>query len=83
MIWSFTTEKGKETRKRAVRNTQEVAGKLKVQATKLAEEVKKGYDVAKEGMEDLLEKQKQQGQYATTGVNPYNSSTNAGNTTTL
>ncbi len=83
VIWSFTSEKGKETRKRAVKKTQEVAGKLKVQATKLAEGAKKGIEVAKEGVDDLLERQRQQQQYATTSANAYNSSPNPVNTTTL
>src|SRR5690606_37347000 len=49
VIWSFTSEKGKTTRKRAVQGTKEAASTLKTNAKKLAEEVKNVYEDAKVG----------------------------------
>lgn len=78
--WSFTTPKGKETRKRLAQSSKDVAGTIKVKATKLAGELKEAYEDAKEGSEQLMEIQRQRGVSGTTSDNGYNSSTSSLNT---
>ncbi len=53
-VWSLTTDKGKQTRKRVVSSSMEIAGNLKEQVTGLAQGLSEKYKDAKQGAEDLL-----------------------------
>ncbi len=60
VVWSFATEKGKETRKRVGKGSKNIANNLKDKFTDIKEGIADTYEAAKEGAVDLLEKGKQQ-----------------------
>ncbi len=60
VVWSFATEKGKETRKRVGKGSKNIANNLKDKFTDIKEGIADTYEAAKEGAADLLEKGKQQ-----------------------
>jgi gas vesicle protein len=62
VVWSFASEKGKETRKRVVSSTKEMATEFKEKAPKLAKKlatnISDAYQAAKEGAVELVEKER-------------------------
>lgn len=60
VIWSFATEKGKETRNRLGEGSKNIANNLKDKFSDIKEGIADTYEAAKEGAADLLEKGKQQ-----------------------
>jgi gas vesicle protein len=73
VIWSLTTEKGKETRRRIGESTKNIASDLKDKASDLADGIAEQYKVAKEGAKELLE-QDDQRTNSSYGNTAYNSS---------
>jgi gas vesicle protein len=62
IVWSFATEKGKDTRKRVVSSTKKMATEIKDKApkmaNKLATNISNAYQAAKEGAVELVEKER-------------------------
>jgi gas vesicle protein len=62
IVWSFATEKGKETRKRVVSSTKKMATEFKDKApkvaNKLATNISNTYQAAKEGAVELVERER-------------------------
>jgi gas vesicle protein len=62
IVWSFATEKGKETRKRVVSSTKKMATEFKDKApkvaNKLATNISNAYQAAKEGAVELVERER-------------------------
>jgi gas vesicle protein len=81
IVWSFATEKGKETRHRVVEGSKNLTSNLKVKASEIAGGLKEGiantYEAAKEGAIDLLEKEKQKIDALAAGNTGYSSPTGA------
>ncbi len=74
VIWSFATEKGKDTRKRLVKGSKNMASNLKEKASHVKEVLADTYEAAKEGANDLIAQEQQralseqQGLTGTTGT---------------
>lgn len=68
IIWSLTTEKGKETRNRLGKGSKDMANNLKDKFSGIADGIADTYEAAKEGAADLLEKGKQQGDMSSGGT---------------
>lgn len=77
VIWSFATEKGKETRKRIGKGSKDMAANLKDKVSNIADGIADTYEAAKEGAVDLLEKGKQQADILSRGDTAYKGSTGA------
>ena len=76
LLWSFTTQKGIETRKRLGNSSKNLASNLKDKVSGIADTVAEKYETAKEGAMDLLEKDQQKGNL-TSGRTSYISSSGA------
>jgi gas vesicle protein len=74
-VWSLTTEKGKETRKRVGKSSKKIANNIKSKVTDLAEGITEKYKIAKEGTDDLLTTEKQKAAYLSSGATDYNAPT--------
>jgi gas vesicle protein len=63
IVWSFATEKGNETRKNIAKSGKNFASTFKEKVADLAENVAEQYEAAKEGAIDLLEQERQKGNF--------------------
>jgi gas vesicle protein len=63
IVWSFATEKGNQTRRSIAKSSRNIAGNLKDKVTDIASDiantVSDTYQTAKEGVVDMIEKEKQ------------------------
>jgi gas vesicle protein len=58
-VWSLTTEKGKETRKRVAESSKKIANNIKSKVPEIAKDISERYKMAKEAADDMLEQEKQ------------------------
>ena len=63
IVWSFATEKGNQTRKNIAKSGKNIASNFKEKVADLAENIAEQYDAAKEGAVDLLEQERQKGNF--------------------
>ncbi len=82
VVWSLTTEKGKKTRKRVGKSSKKIARNLKGTVKNIAEGITDKYKTAKEGADDLLEREKQKASYLSSGSTNYEGSADYVNTIT-
>jgi len=58
IVWSLTTEKGRETRRQVGSSSKKIVENVKAKVPGIVETVKKVYEEAKEGAKEMVEKQK-------------------------
>ncbi|TDH28675.1 YtxH domain-containing protein [Segetibacter sp. 3557_3] len=81
VIWSFATEKGKDTRKRLAKGSKKMASDLKEKASQVKEVLADTYEAAKEGANDLIAQEQQRTQQEQQGLTGATGTSGAGTST--